>query len=149
MQKTAFMLRQGCVISTIVGRDTLPTAFQVGEEFYLSADLDLAHLGIVPKHTGFTVESHDHDTGIVSLKSKCDACALKKWGQCVVLQPFETDDIVTRLVKTRLTTQERRVLQIAAVIALVALMPAPWNWTQAAHAVQAAINYECSYYDTQ
>lgn len=121
MQKTAFMLKEGRVVNSVVGCHITPTAFKVGEEFTLSCPLDLRPLGVVPKGASFTVEDHDHDNGLVTLKSDCEHCALEKWCQQIMLKPYETDDIVSRLVRTKHHRVSPRVQNIALAAACVAV----------------------------
>jgi hypothetical protein len=88
----------GLVISQIVSRLTMPTAFKIGSLVTFGANLDLGGPGYIKWGTRATVVSHDFETGIVELELRGATPELaQSWGSYLTLWPFQTEDALVAI----------------------------------------------------
>lgn len=113
------MREQGKAVSRVVDSATAPTAFDIGEQYTLQCPLE-HH----PRGMTFEVIDHDHETGVVALRSQCDGKCERCESCEVLLQPFETEDLLPafRPYTTKRSRPNLKSWLAAAAIALLAIV---------------------------
>lgn len=100
MTKRAFIRSpMGEVISAVVPRTSMVSAFQEGERFSLWSDLELPPYAVILAGTMITVLAVCMDTGMVDLGFDHMIAGLHHWGHTLTLVPYDTDDTVEQLNK--------------------------------------------------
>ena len=96
--KRAFMLSPcGEIISAVIPKTDMPTAFLVGDSLKLVRDLSLEPHGTLKAGVWVRVLDHDTDTGVVDLCFDTPVPGLHQWGQTLTLIPFDTDEALMAL----------------------------------------------------
>jgi len=96
MKRAIIINADGQFISAVVPKATAP-ALHVGDRIRVLEKLDLRPYATVAPGNEATVSYVNYDTGVVELELETYHDGLREWRNCILLTPFETDDLLNGL----------------------------------------------------